>query len=61
MKRFLSILLLIAMVFTFAACGQDAAPADNDAGNTIVYGTTDEYTEINPAINEHCEINVLIF
>lgn len=61
MKRFLSILLLIAMVFTFAACGQDAAPADDAVANTIVYGTTDEYTEINPAINEHCEINVLIF
>ncbi len=31
------------------------------AGSTIVYGTTDSYNEINPAINEHCEINVLIF
>ncbi len=60
MKKLLSIILLIALVFTFAACGQETQ-TESAAESTIIYGTTDEYTEINPAINEHCEINVLIF
>ena len=28
--------------------------------STLVYGSTD-YTRINPAMDEHCEINVLLF
>lgn len=39
----------------------DAEDVTRAEESTIIYGTTDEYHEINPAINEHCEINVLIF
>lgn len=44
---------------TVEAVASEDVPAIADS--TIIYGTTDEYTQINPAINEHCEINVLIF
>lgn len=34
--------------------------ADEADKTTLVYGSTD-YTRINPAMDEHCEINVLLF
>ena len=63
MKKRLSFFLALAMLVTLASC--DKTP-DVDAGNvateptTLVYGSGD-YTRINPALDEHCEINVLLF
>ena len=34
--------------------------AENTEESTLVYGSGD-YTRINPAMDEHCEINVLLF
>ncbi|MGM9587436.1 MAG: ABC transporter substrate-binding protein, partial [Candidatus Limivicinus sp.] len=31
MKRFVSILMLLAMIFALTACGQSAAPAESEA------------------------------
>lgn len=56
MKKFLSLLLAAVLVMSMAACGQSESAQDN----TLVYGSHD-YTRINPAMDEHGEINVLIF
>jgi len=61
MKRLTTLLLALAMLVTLAACGGDAPDSDSTAGpTTLVYGSAD-YTRINPAMDEHCEINVLLF
>lgn len=57
MKKILSAVLILGMVLCFAACGADEAKTQ---GSTLVYGSTD-YTAINPALYEHCEINLLLF
>ncbi len=54
-KRVIVLLLALAMIFPLAACG-DSGKREN----TLVYGSGD-YTRINPAMDEHCEINALIF
>lgn len=56
-KRFFSLLLAFALSLALTACG--GAPAGN-AASTLVYGSAD-YTRINPAMDEHCEINALLF
>ncbi|MCI9445373.1 MAG: ABC transporter substrate-binding protein [Oscillospiraceae bacterium] len=52
------------MLLALAACGGAPAPApDSDSAAqpaTLVYGSAD-YTRINPAMDEHGEINVLLF
>lgn len=62
MKRLAALVLALAMLLTLAACGGDNTDG-NDAqsgGSTLVYGSGD-YTRINPAMDEHGEINVLLF
>ena len=57
-----ALVLALAMLLTLAACGGDNTDG-NDAqsgGSTLVYGSGD-YTRINPAMDEHGEINVLLF
>lgn len=44
----------------FQQAFQKSAFADEADKTTLVYGSTD-YTRINPAMDEHCEINVLLF
>lgn len=62
MKKGLSFFLALAMFVTLTACGRpDEDSGDLAAGaSTLVYGSGD-YTRINPAMDEHCEINVLLF
>ncbi len=64
MKRLTTLLLALAMLLALAACGGAPAPApDSDSAAqpaTLVYGSAD-YTRINPAMDEHGEINVLLF
>lgn len=70
-KRIITLLLTAAMTFSLAACGGSSAPAaespseapaqqEQSKGSVLVYGSGD-YTRINPAMDEHCEINVLLF
>lgn len=56
MKRILSLILAVLMAFSVSACGY----TDSGNDNTLVYGSGD-YTRINPAMDEHGEINILIF
>ena len=56
-KRLFSLLPALALTLALTACG--GAPAAN-APSTLVYGSGD-YTRINPAMDEHCEINALLF
>lgn len=64
MKKAISILLILAIGVTLAACNTDVqgkADAQNEGDPSIlIYGSRD-YTRINPAMDEHGEINVLIF
>lgn len=39
---------------------EPAEEAENTEESTLTYGSGD-YTRINPAMDEHCEINVLLF
>lgn len=58
LKKTLAILCALAALFSLAACG--ASEAGTSGENTLVYGSGD-YTRINPAMDEHCEINLLLF
>lgn len=69
MKKIVSILLVAAMTVSMAACGKGNTQSNENqevgteqfAGTTtLVYGSGD-YTRINPAMDEHGEINILLF
>ena len=75
MKRILALMLSFALAFSMAGCGGEEADSTKPSeevkessaevketanDNTLVYGSHD-YTRINPAMDEHGEINVLIF
>lgn len=72
MKKILSLVLAASMVATLGACGgktdekkqegskQEASKEAGADATTLVYGSGD-YTRINPAMDEHGEINVLLF
>lgn len=74
-KRILAMFLALSMVLGVAACGntkeantvsesdgktKEDQTVSESGGKTLVYGSND-YTRINPAIDEHGEINLLIF
>ena len=52
MKKILAFFLSLLMILSFAACAEEES--------VLVYGSGD-YTRINPAMDEHGEINLLIF
>ena len=58
-----AIVLTMGLCIGLSACGGseggDSETTEKD-GNTLVYGSGD-YTRINPAIDEHGEINLLLF
>ena len=63
MKKILALLLAAALTLALAACGGSGTNPEPPAGSgpsTLVYGSGD-YTRINPAMDEHCEINALLF
>ena len=53
MKRILSLLLILALTLACAALAETSS-------NTLTYASGD-YTRINPAMDEHGEINILLF
>lgn len=63
LKRLQAMLLAVIMIFVLAGCGGGTDSEDSggkDGASTLVYGSGD-YTRINPALDEHGEINILIF
>ena len=64
MKRLLAGALVLSMAVGLAGCGasSEKGKGENAAkeSNTLVYGSND-YTRINPAMDEHGEINILLF
>jgi len=60
-KKAAAIVTALAMILAFAACGDSGEQGGEAAdSSTLVYGSND-YTRINPAIDEHGEINLLLF
>ena len=55
LTRLLCLLSAISLLFCIPAMAADA-----DSSTVLVYGSSD-YTRINPALDEHGEINILIF
>ncbi len=61
MKKAISMVLALTMTVLLAACGdKNTAEVKTEEGSTLVYGSGD-YTRINPAMDEHGEINILLF
>lgn len=56
-NKLLCLLLAGVLLLGLAACGQTDGGGD---GSTLVYASGD-YTRINPAMDEHGEINILLF
>ena len=55
------LLTMVGMLLTvFMASAGTTIPAFAEEETTLVYGSGD-YTRINPAMDEHGEINILIF
>ena len=59
MKKIIVVLFSFMMAFSLAACGNGQENVQSGE-KTLVYGSGD-YTRINPAMDEHGEINILIF
>lgn len=61
MKKPVTLLLTLALALTLAACAPTARQSDlTQRPATLLYGSGD-YTRINPAMDEHGEINTLLF
>lgn len=59
MKKFVALALAGIMMATLGGCGGQASSGSHNV-STLVYGSGD-YTRINPAMDEHGEINSLLF
>lgn len=61
-KRIIGILLAAVCILSVAGCGKSDKniPEVGTSTDTLVYGSGD-YTRINPAMDEHGEINILLF
>lgn len=55
-KQILTLLLAAALLLSLTACGGGSA----QNSDTLIYASGD-YTRINPAMDEHGEINILLF
>ena len=60
LKRLTALLAAALLTLGLAACGTTAAPTSAAGGSVLIYGSGD-YTRINPAMDEHGEINLLLF
>ena len=65
LSRVLATTLAVCMLAggVLTGCGSKSDNANNkttQSGSTLIYGSND-YTRINPAIDEHGEINLLLF
>lgn len=62
MKKFSTLLILCCFCLLVSACSQNEPTSSitSNSGTTLTYGS-DDYTRINPIIDEHGEINALIF
>lgn len=61
MKKKIMLLLLVCLLGGTAGCGNTSDQiSESQEASTLVYGSGD-YTRINPAMDEHGEINALIF
>ena len=56
-KKIVFLLLAAGLLLGLTACGGNGGQS---GGNTLIYASGD-YTRINPAMDEHGEINILLF
>lgn len=57
-KKFICLTITLSLIIVLCACSSESVTVDDS--NTLIYGSGD-YTRINPAMDEHCEINLLLF
>ena len=60
MSRVIAVLSTLALLLCLAACGGNAEQYIDKNPSALVYASGD-YTRINPALDEHGEINLLLF
>lgn len=60
MKRMIYLLFFLPIILSLSACKSTIDLQEGGDKETLVYGSGD-YTRINPAMDEHGEINILIF
>ena len=60
MSRVIAVLSALALLLCLAACGGNAEQYIDKNPSALVYASGD-YTRINPALDEHGEINLLLF
>ena len=58
--RTVAAVLAVVMMIGMSGCGGSGSEESASDGDTLIYGSGD-YTRINPAIDEHGEINLLLF
>lgn len=63
MSRLPALLSILVLLLCLAACGGKTDPRDENASaeNTALVYASGDYTRINPALDEHGEINLLLF
>lgn len=60
MRKVTGIIMIVILAACLAACGNNSGGNFQRDSETLIYGSGD-YTRINPAMDEHGEINTLIF
>lgn len=60
MKKVISLFLVLTVILSLASCMSTADKTVTGELTTLVYGSGD-YTRIDPAMDEHGEINILLF
>ena len=59
MKKTAALLLALTLLLALAACGGGGVPSEGEP-SVLIYGSN-PFTRINPAMDEHGEINLLLF
>lgn len=60
-KRLLSFIMILIVLLSTGCSSQNKGQNDVDLTKSLIYGSSSDYTRLNPIFEEHGEINKLIF